>query len=83
MNRVTEVNQALEKAGRAERLRRGHNFYYFAGGAADDWFQQSVSVKRATDLSVEQWLKEFWSLVELNNLPHGTAKPTRSKPKAD
>jgi len=63
LNRVAEVNRALKKMGRAERLRRGAGYYYFSEGDAMAWPTSSVyGVSRADALSVERWLAEFEEL---------------------
>jgi hypothetical protein len=65
-NRVTRkiVNDALRARGRDESLREGVGFFYFGGGEAVNWLTSSVMVKKISDLTLEQWLKEFDSLLE-------------------
>jgi hypothetical protein len=62
MNRVAEVNRALKKMGRPERLRRGAGYYYFSEGNAMAWPSSSVYVYRATQFTLERWLEEFEEL---------------------
>lgn len=65
-NRVTRkmVNDALRARGRDESLYPGDGYFYFGGGDAVHWFSSSVMVKRISDLTLEQWLVEFNSLLE-------------------
>lgn len=58
-NRVAEVNRAIKARGREEKLTRGRGYYYFREGTAAGWYSHSVYVYSASDLSVEQWMKEF------------------------
>jgi hypothetical protein len=64
--RVTRkmVNDALRAHGRDESLRQGDGYFYFGGGEAVNWLSSSVMVRRISDLTLEQWLKEFDSLLE-------------------
>lgn len=64
-NRVTRkmVNDALRERGRDESLRQGDGYFYFGGGDAVNWLSSSVMVKRISDLTLEQWLKEFERLL--------------------
>jgi hypothetical protein len=65
-NRVTRkmVNDALRARGRDESLREGDGFFYFGGGEAVNWLTSSVMVKKTSDLTLEQWLNTFDSLLE-------------------
>jgi hypothetical protein len=65
-NHITRkmVNDALRARGRDESLREGEGYFYFGGGEAVNWLSSSVMVKRISDLTLEQWLKEFDSLLE-------------------
>ncbi|HTC42141.1 MAG TPA: hypothetical protein VK703_11240 [Candidatus Acidoferrales bacterium] len=65
-NRVTRkmVNDALRARGRDENLREDDGFFYFAGGEAVNWLTSSVMVKKISDLTLEQWLNTFDSLLE-------------------
>jgi hypothetical protein len=65
-NRVTRkmVNDALRARGRDESLREGEGYFYFGGGEAVNWLSSSVMVRRISDLTLEQWLTEFDSLLE-------------------
>jgi hypothetical protein len=67
-DRVTRkmVNDALRARGRDESLREGEGYFYFGGGEAVNWLTSSVMVRRISDLTLEQWLKEFDSLLERN-----------------
>ena len=63
--RVTRkmVNDALRARGRDESLREGGGYFYFGGGEAVNWLSSSVMVKKISDLTLEEWLKEFDKLV--------------------
>jgi hypothetical protein len=65
-NRVTRkiVNDALRARGRDESLREAEGYFYFGGGEAVNWLSSSVMVRRISDLTLEQWLKEFDKLLE-------------------
>jgi hypothetical protein len=67
-NHVTRkmVNDALRARGRDESLRQGEGYFFFGGGEAVNWLTSSVMVRRMSDLTLEQWLKEFNSLLERN-----------------
>jgi hypothetical protein len=65
-NHVTRkmVNDALRARGRDESLRDGQGYFYFGGGEAVNWLSSSVMVRRISDLTLEQWLEKFDSLLE-------------------
>ena len=65
-NRVTRkmINDALRAQGRDESLREGDGYFYFGGGEAVNWLSPTVRVKRLSDLTLKEWLKEFDSLLE-------------------
>jgi hypothetical protein len=67
-NRVAEVNRELRSRGVSEKLVRGNGYYYFVDGNAADWYTSSVSVYRASDLPLDQWLRE-WSFLSGRELP--------------
>ena len=60
------VNDALRERGRDESLREGNGYFYFGGGEAVNWLTSSVMVRRISELTLEQWLQEFDSLLERN-----------------
>jgi hypothetical protein len=64
--RVTRkmVNDALRERGRDESLREGEGYFYFGGGEAVNWLSPTVMVKKLSDLSLEEWLKEFDRILE-------------------
>ena len=61
------VNDALRARGRDESLREGDGYFYFGGGEAVGWLTSTVIVKRISDLTLEQWLQKFDSLLEQEN----------------
>jgi len=60
------INDALRDRGRDESLREGEGYFYFGGGEAVNWLSNTVHAKKLSDLTLEQWLKEFDKLVETN-----------------
>jgi hypothetical protein len=58
------VNDALRARGRDESLRQGEGYFYFGGGEAVNWLSSSVMVRRISDLTLEQWLGKFDSLLK-------------------
>ena len=83
-NRVTRkmVNDALRARGRDESLREGEGYFYFGGGEAVNWLTSSVMVRRISDLTLDQWLKEFDSLLERNRKLQRMERQTPSKKKS-
>jgi hypothetical protein len=74
------VNDTLRARGRDESLREGEGHFYFGGGEAVNWLTSSVMVRRISDLTLEQWLKEFDSLLKRNKkLERMERRQTRSK----
>ena len=65
VKRVTRrmINDALRDRGRDESLREGGGYFYFGGGEAVNWLSSSVMVRKLSDLSLEEWLKEFDKLL--------------------
>ena len=87
VNRVTRkmINDALRDRGRDESLRKGDGYFYFGGGEAVDWLSTTVQVKKLSDLTLEQWLKEFDSLLaretKLQRMMREKVKPSTAKKK--
>jgi hypothetical protein len=71
-NHVTRkmINDALRERGRDESLRPGDGYFYFGGGEAVYWLTNSVKVQRVSDLTLEQWLKEFDKLLKIDKKLH-------------
>jgi hypothetical protein len=82
-NRITRkmVNDALRMRGRDESLREGDGYFYFGGGEAVNWLTSSVMVRRISDLTLEQWLKEFESLLKRNEKLEQMERQTPAKKK--
>jgi hypothetical protein len=82
-NHVTRkmVNDALRARGRDESLRQGEGYFFFGGGEAVNWLTSSVMVRRMSDLTLEQWLKEFNSLLERNKKLERMERQTPKKKK--
>jgi hypothetical protein len=84
-NHITRkmVNDALRARGRDESLREGEGYFYFGGGDAVNWLSSSVMVKRISDLTLEQWLKEFDSLLDRDKqVRRQMAAPFKKKSKS-
>ena len=66
--RVTlkSINAELAKRGYDSRLERGGGYFYFSGGAAENWLDRTVRVSSLDSLSLEQWVGEFEKLKALN-----------------
>jgi hypothetical protein len=82
-SRVTRkmINDALRARGRDESLSR-YGYFYFGGSDAVHCLSLSVMVKRLSDLTLEQWLAEFDSLLERENtLRRQMAAAKDEKPK--
>jgi hypothetical protein len=75
------VNDALRARGRDQSLRQVEGYFYFGGGKAVNWLTSSVMVRRISDLTLEQWLKEFDSLLERNKKLERMERQTPSKKK--
>jgi hypothetical protein len=60
----------------------GEGYFYFGGGEAVNWLTSSVMVRRISDLTLEQWLKEFDSLLERNKKLERMERQTPSKKKS-
>ena len=58
------VNDALRARGRDESLREGEGYFYFGGGEAVNWLSSTAMVRKISDLTLDQWLKEFDRLLE-------------------
>ena len=68
------VNDELARLGRKERLAKGHNYFLFTGGAADEWLDRTVGVRTLNTLTLKQWIAEFHRLKDLNDQIIGTVK---------
>jgi hypothetical protein len=76
------VNDALRARGPDESLREREGYFYFGGGEAVNWLSSSVMIKRISDLTLEQWLKEFDSLLDRDKkVRRQMAAPLKKKSK--
>jgi hypothetical protein len=78
------INDALRARGRDESLYPGDGYFYFGGGDAVHWLSSSVMVKHLSDLTLEQWLAEFDSLLQRQKALEqqmAAAKPEKPMPK--
>jgi hypothetical protein len=83
MNKVTRkmVNDALRERGRDESLREGEGYFYFGGGEAVNWLSPTVMVKKLSDLSLQEWLKEFDRILENEkNITRSMSVAEKKKP---
>ncbi len=53
------VNKELKRLGFQERLVRGNGYFYFFGGNAHMWNEDSVYVQSADQLTLDQWVEEY------------------------
>jgi hypothetical protein len=67
MNRLTlkTVNKALAAAGIKDELVKGKDYFYFWGDKASEWHSSSVMVPRLSDLTVEEWVKEYRTMEKM------------------
>jgi hypothetical protein len=60
------VNDRLAELGYDARLEKGDGYFYFSGGEAMDWLDQTVKVPILSSLTLDQWVDEFRRLKKLN-----------------
>jgi hypothetical protein len=60
------INAELAKLGHRAVLTKADGYFYFSSGEAEDWLDRTVKVRTINSLSLEQWIKEFRRLKELN-----------------
>ena len=60
------VNEELAKRGHTARLGKGTGYFYFYGGEAADWLDQTVRVGTLNNLTLEEWIGNFQRLKKLN-----------------
>jgi hypothetical protein len=56
------------------RLAKGTAYFYFYGGEAADWLDQTVKVATLQQLTLEEWIAEFERLKKLNTQIMRTGK---------
>jgi hypothetical protein len=56
---LSNINKALKAKGYDVELIRGKEYFYFIGFSVESWKTTSVNVFHLTDLSVEEWVKEY------------------------
>ena len=80
-HRITRkmLNEALRARGREESLREGDGYFYFGGGEAVHWLSSSVMAKKISDLTLEQWLKEFDRLLANEKKLRSSMKPVKKQ----
>lgn len=66
--RVTlkSVNDRLTELGHDARVEKGDGYFYFTGGGAAEWLDQTVKVPILSSLTFDQWMEEFRRLKKLN-----------------
>jgi hypothetical protein len=62
INRRT-INKALSSKGYSDKIFAGEGYFYFSGDTASKFPQSSVYVYRLNDLSLEQWVAAYESLM--------------------
>lgn len=72
------VNEELAKRGYRARLGRGSGYYYFWGGEAADWLDQTVRAATINTLTLKEWLDNFERLRKLHEQIL-KSKPARKK----
>ena len=75
---LKSVNAELAKRGYKVQLQKASGYFYFFGGEAADWLDQTVRVPTINSLTLEEWLANFERLRNLNAeiMKH---KPKRKK----
>lgn len=76
MTTVHEVNAALRKAGRPERLKRGRGYFYVYGGGAEAWSEASIYTNSLTPFTVAQVIDD----VDRMKAEHEGAESAATKP---
>ena len=60
------INEELARLGHTARLAQGTGYFYFYGGEAADWMDQTVRVATLNNLTLEEWIGNFQRLKKLN-----------------
>ena len=71
------VNTELARLGYAERLAKADRYFYFEGGAADEWLDRTVGVRTLNVKTLKEWVAEYKRLKALNEQLLGTLKKKR------
>ena len=77
---LKDVNEELARRGHKAELRKGDNYFYFAGGEAAEWLDTSVGVRTLNTLTLKEWVEEFVRLQQVNRQILGTAGSRKTKP---
>jgi hypothetical protein len=77
---LKDVNEELARRGHKAELRKGDNYFYFAGGVAAEWLDTSVGVRTLNTLTLKEWVEEFVRLQQVNRQILGTAGSRKTKP---
>lgn len=65
---ISTINKALAEAGINAKLFKAKDYFYFSGPDVEGVFEQGVyGVYRLSSLTVEQWVNEAKSKIELAN----------------
>jgi hypothetical protein len=77
------VNDELGKRGFTARLVKASGYFFFQGGEAAEWLDNTVSVPTLSSFSVPEWMAEFERLKKVNSEimggRAGKPKPKRTK----
>jgi hypothetical protein len=60
------INAELARRGHQVLLVKGTGYFYFQTGEAAEWLDRTVRVRKLNDLTLKQWIAEFYRLKELN-----------------
>ena len=71
------VNTELARLGHKEKLAKADNYFFFEGGAADEWLDRTVGVRTLNTKTLKEWVEEFKRLKALNEQLLGTLKKKR------
>ena len=73
------INEELAKRGHTARLAQGTGYFYFYGGEAKAWLDQTVKVAKVNHLTLEEWMSNFDRLKTLNERIMSSSKsPSRT-----
>lgn len=60
------VNAELERRGHHAVVGKGDGYFYFTGGKAANWLDNTVRLPTLSALTLDEWMNEFTRLKKLN-----------------
>jgi len=63
---VKAINDELKSLGHDAELAKGDGYFYFTSGETADWLDRTVKVRTLSSLTLEQWVREFGKLKQVN-----------------